>query len=178
MISVGDEVKEVEGVLPEVLKRDNVSSDVGVKKEYYDITALEPKQQRFIHTYLTGQYKLVDIAELLNVHVSTVSAWMRKKEIQWLIQDYQKAEHEIVASSLKALQLKAVNKMSDLIDSPIDGIAYQASKDVLDRGGHKPQQNIKVDKTVVTFEKKLNDLIAGVMGEEDIIDVEGIEVKE
>ena len=91
---------------------------------------------------------------------------MRKKEIQWLIQDYQKAEHEIVASSLKALQLKAVNKMSDLIDSPIDGIAYQASKDVLDRGGHKPQQNIKIDKTVVTFEKKLNDLIAGVMDDE------------
>ena len=164
-------VTEVAEVLGEI----NVSTDAGI--ESYDITTLEPKQQRFIHTYLTGQYKLVDIAELLNVHVSTVSAWMRKKEVQWLIKDYQKAEHDIVASSLKALQLKAVNKMSDLIDSPIDGIAYQASKDVLDRGGHKPQQNIKIDKTVISFEKKLNDLITGVMGDEDIIDVEGVECK-
>lgn len=161
---------------------DDISSDslavVKSNAENYDITLLDPKQQRFIHTYLTGQYKMIEIAELLGVTAPTLSSWMKKPEISGIIKDFQKVEHEIVSTSLKALQLKAVNKMSELIDSPIDGIAYQASKDILDRGGHKPQQQIKVDKTVVTFEKRLNDLIAEVIDDDndDFLDVEGVEL--
>lgn len=133
-----------------------------------DITSLDARQQRFIHTYLTGQYKLSEIADLLGVHIGTVKKWVRKPQISAVIKEYQDDEHELVKTSLKALQLKAVNKMNDLIDSPIDGIAYQASKDILDRGGHKPQQQIKVDKTVFTYEQKMRELIS----DENIIDVE------
>ncbi len=162
---------EVNKVLPDEKKNEE-------KNIENDITALEPKQQRFIHTYLTGQYKLIEIAELLGVHPNTLNSWMKRPEIVNIIKDYQQVEHEIVKTSLKALQLKAVNKMSELIDSPIDGIAFQASKDVLDRGGHKPQQQIKVDKTIITYEKKLKDLMSEALNDDDIIDIEFENIEE
>ena len=52
------------------------------------------------------------------------------------------------------------------MDSPIDGIAFQACKDILDRTGHKAKNEIKVDKTVKTIEMQLNDLA------NEIIDVD------
>ena len=64
-----------------------------------------------------------------------------------------------MATQLKTLTLKATNKLASLIDSPIDGVALQAVKDVLDRGGHKAKQEIKVDKTVRTFEEKLQEVM-------------------
>ena len=67
--------------------------------------------------------------------------------------------HDVVATQLKALTLKAVNKLGALTDSPIDGVALQAVKDILDRAGHKPKQEMKIDKTVTTYEQRLSDLI-------------------
>jgi hypothetical protein len=78
--------------------------------------------------------------------------------------------HDIVAVQLNALTLKSVAKLSKLIDSPIDGVAFQAVRDVLDRGGHKPKQEIKIDKTVTTYEQKLKNLI------DNVIDIEDYEV--
>ena len=65
----------------------------------------------------------------------------------------------MVAMQLKALTNKAVNRLSALTDSPIDGVALQAVKDILDRTGHKAKQEIKVDKTVRTFEERLSEVI-------------------
>ena len=59
------------------------------------------------------------------------------------------------------------------MNSPIDGVALQAVKDVLDRAGHKSKQEIKIDKTVTTIEQKMKELI-----DSTIIDVEFTEVGE
>ena len=67
---------------------------------------------------------------------------------------------------IKAMRMKAIEKMNDLMDSPIDRIAFQACKDILDRTGHKAKNEIKVDKTVKTIEMQLNDLA------NEIIDVD------
>lgn len=56
------------------------------------------------------------------------------------------------------MRMKAMARMGDLMDSPIDGVALQACKDVLDRTGHKAKQEIKMEKTVKTFEMQINDL--------------------
>lgn len=73
----------------------------------------------------------------------------------------------MVANQLKNLTMKATEKLNALVDSPIDGVALQAVKDILDRAGHKPKQEIKVDKTVTTVEEKLKSLVDSV-----VIDVE------
>mgnify|MGYP001302752700 CR=1 FL=1 len=138
----------------------------------YDITELPPKMQRFIHLYVTGQYTLQKLSDLLEVHPNTLGNWLKRKDVKWIISDMQGTTHDIVASQLKALTTTAVGKLADLLNSPIDGVALQAVKDILDRAGHKPSQEIKVDKRVVTFEQRLNSLI------DDVIDVSDYEVIE
>lgn len=127
--------------------------------ETTDITLLDPRKQRFVHLYITGQYKNSQLAQLLDVHPNTVQSWLRDDVVRNAIEEYQRTEHELVDLQLKNMRMKALQKMNDLMDSPIDGIAYQASKDILDRTGHKGKQEIKVDKTVRTIEQQLNDVI-------------------
>lgn len=123
-----------------------------------DITVLDPKQQRFIHLYLTGAYTNTQLAQLLDIHTNTVYTWLKRDDVQNIIEELQREEHKMVEARLKSMRNKALEKMNDLMDSPIDGIAFQACKDVLDRTGHKAQQNIKVEKTVKTIEMQLNEL--------------------
>jgi predicted HTH domain antitoxin len=134
-----------------------------------DITKLPLKVQRFVNLYMTGQYTLTKLAELLEVHPNTVSNWLRNQDVKDVIYDMQRVTQEAVGIQLKALQVKAVNRLNDLLESPIDGVAYQAVKDILDRGGHKPEQKINVNKTVVTYEEKLKNLIDNVI-EVDYVD--------
>lgn len=128
-------------------------------EEVHPISELPPKMQRFVHLYMTGQYTISKLAQLLEVHPNTLYNWLRREDVKSLISSMQEETHNIVAVQLKALTLKATNKLSELVESPIDGVALQAVKDILDRAGHKPKNEIKVDKTVRTFEEKLSDVI-------------------
>lgn len=123
------------------------------------ILTLEPKIQRFIHLYVTGQYSLAKLAVLLEVGHNTPVRWMKNPVVRQVIDELQLSTHDVVTVGLKALTMKAVNKLGALMDSPIDGVALQAVKDTLDRAGHKAKQEIKIDKTITTFEQKLSDLI-------------------
>ena len=120
---------------------------------------LDPKQQRFIQLYLTGNFTLTKIAELLEIHPNTASNWLKKKEVKHALEEAQKEIHGQVAIQLKGMTLKATQKLNELIDSPMDAIALQAVRDVLDRGGHKTVNEIKVDKTVTTIEQQMKQLI-------------------
>lgn len=146
--------------------------ELEIQNNYQPITNLPPKMQRFIQLYMTGQYSLSKLAMLLEVHPNTLGKWLRRKDVRDIIVDMQQATQDVVNMQLKALTLKAVNKLSALTDSPIDGVALQAVKDILDRAGHKPKQEIKVDKTVRTYEEKLNDII------KETIDVTDYQVRE
>ena len=130
-----------------------------VEEDIYGIIDLPAKQQRFIHLYLTGRYKNAELAQLLGVHVNTIHNWLRKPEVKKIITDFQKDEHEVVESNLKALRGKAIETMAELMESPIDGIRYQASKDILDRTGHKSVQKMEVKKEVYTYEKQMKELV-------------------
>lgn len=123
------------------------------------ITTFPTKVQRFIHLYMTGQYTLSKLAQLLEVHPNTLQNWLRRKDVKEIINEMQQTTHDVVAIQLKALTLNAVARLGELTKSPIDGVALQAVKDVLDRAGHKPKQELKIDKTITTYEQRLNDLI-------------------
>lgn len=131
------------------------------------ITSLPTKMQRFVHLYATGQYTLAKLAQLLEVHPNTLSTWIKRKDVKAILADMQESTHEVVSNQLKSLTLVAADKLRELINSPIDGVALNAVKDILDRSGHKPKNEIKIDKTVTTIEQKMHDLI-----NRTIIDVE------
>ena len=137
-----------------------------VVKMSNEVQLLEPKLQRFVHLYLTGQYNQTQLAQLLEVHKNTINSWLKREDVNLAIKEYQAMEHEMIDVQIKAMRMKAIEKMNDLMDSPIDGIAFQACKDILDRTGHKAKNEIKVDKTVKTIEMQLNDLA------NEIIDVD------
>lgn len=132
------------------------------------ILSLTPKMQRFIHLYSTGQYTLGKLAQLLDLHPNTLGNWLKRGDIKAIIADMQESTHEVVTNQLKVLTAKAANKLSELMDSPIDGVALQAVKDVLDRAGHKAKQEIKIDKTVTTIEEKLSNLINATIIDVDV----------
>jgi transposase-like protein len=108
---------------------------------------------------MTGQYSLSKLAQLLEVHPNTLGNWLKRADVRQIIEEMQETTHDVVAMQLKALTLDAVNRLGELTKSPIDGVALQAVKDVLDRAGHKPKQELKIDKTVTTYEQRLSDLI-------------------
>jgi len=130
------------------------------------ITDLPIKVQRFLQLYMTGQYTVVKLSDLLEVHVNTLYNWLKRADVQSIILDMQTTNHDVVTMQLKALTLKGVNRLNTLMDSPIDGVSLQAVKDVLDRAGHKAKQEIKIDKTVTTFEQRLGDLIEATIVDE------------
>ena len=138
----------------------------------HDITSLTQVQQRFIHLYLTGQYKNNQLAQLLDIHENTIYLWLKRDDVKSIIGEYQKSEHEQVENNLKSMRMKAMARMGDLMDSPIDGVALQACKDVLDRTGHKAIQQVKVEKTVKTFEMQLQDLAENLIEDVSFTEVE------
>ena len=132
-----------------------------------EVQLLEPKLQRFVHLYLTGQYNQTQIAQILEVHKNTINQWLKREDVGLAIKEYQQLEHEMYDVQIKAMRMKAIQKMNDLMDSPIDGIAFQACKDILDRTGHKAKNEIKVDKTVKTIEVQLSELADSLINDVD-----------
>ena len=108
----------------------------------------------------------------MDVHINTVYSWINREDVQMVITDMQKKEHEAVEIRLKSLRAKALEKMNDLMDSPIDGVAFQACKDVLDRTGHKAKNEVKVEKTVKTIEMQLKDLADNIFTDVDFVEVD------
>lgn len=136
-----------------------------------DLMTVHPKKGRAVQLFLAGGYKRAQLASMLGVNVDTISRWLREPAVKQYMTAYQKEESMLVQARMKAAATAALEKMVDLMESPIDGVALQAAKDLLDRAGHKPKQEVKKTVEVKTFEQKLTDLIG-----DESIDVDYEEV--
>ena len=125
--------------------------------------------------YLTGQYTQKKIATIVGVSENTVRTWLLDPSVQMVIKEIQQREFAVIEGQLKAMRYKALSTMDDLLDSSMDNVRYQAAKDILDRGGHKPQQSIKVDKTVTTREEQLASLAAFTIDDSEVIDISDLD---
>ena len=136
------------------------------------IEKLTPAKMRMITMYLTGLYTQSHIAKVIGVSSNTIKVWLMSDEVQFALNVIQQKEFNIIESKLKSMRYKALDTMDDLLDSPIDQVRYNASKDILDRTGHKAQQTIKVDKTVTNIEQQLKNLSEFNIDENNIVDVD------
>ena len=123
------------------------------------LIALQPTHQRFIHMYLSGKHSTAKLAEIFDVHPNTIINWLKRKDIQSAITETQSVMNVMVTQQITNMASKAVGRLNSLMDSPMDMVALQAVKDVLDRAGHKPKSEMKIEKTVHTYEQKLGNLI-------------------
>ena len=137
---------------------------------------LTPAKTRMIMLYLTGSYTQKKIAQIVGVSENTVRAWLMDENVQYIIKEIQSREFVKIQSDLNALKHKAIETLTKLLDSDMDTVRYQAAKDILDRGGHKAEQSIKVNKTVTTREEQLASLMNSTIGDDEVIDIEDYEV--
>lgn len=138
------------------------------------IDNLTPAKTRMILMYLTGQYSQKKLGQIIGVSENTIRAWLLDPTVQAVIKELQQREFAVVDSKLKALRHKAIDTMNELLESDMDNVRFQAAKDILDRGGHRPQQTIKVNKTVTTLEQQLKDLADFTIDDADVIDISDI----
>lgn len=138
------------------------------------IDNLTPAKTRMILMYLTGQYSQKKLGQIIGVSENTIRAWLLDPAVQTVIKELQQREFAVVDSKLKALRHKAIDTMNELLESDMDNVRFQAAKDILDRGGHRPQQTIKVNKTVTTLEQQLKDLADFTIDDADVIDISDI----
>ena len=128
--------------------------------------------QRFVNLYVTGLYSNAKLAEVLDIHPNTISKWLKRNDVRDVIADMQADQFELTSNNMKALTQKAVDRLHDLLDSSIDGVALQAVNTILDRTGHKAVQRVEKNVTVKTYEEKLNRLIDATVVDADIVEEE------
>lgn len=133
---------------------------------------LTPAKTRMILLWLTGQYTQKKIASVVGVSENTIRAWMLSPAVQAVISEIQTREFALMDSKIKSMRYKALDTMDSLLESDMDNVRYNAAKDILDRSGHKPQQSIKVDKTVTSIEQQLSQLNEFVEADAEIIDID------
>ena len=123
------------------------------------ISTLPPEKSRFCMLYLTGNYSIPKLAKALNKHESTLRKWLKLPEVKEVINDLQREQEEYNKNQLKALSAEALNVMHELMDSAMDGVRYQAAKDILDRSGYKPTQKTEKKVEVYSIEQSMKDII-------------------
>lgn len=135
---------------------------------------ITPAQRRIVHLYISGGVTIKDIASLLGVTQGHVRNVLRNPLVKEAITQIQNEEDEVVKQGIKALRMKAMKKMNDLMDSRQDAIAYQAARDILDRTGHKGtvKQEVNVN---ITFEQQLKQMLDEA---KDVIEIDDYEVKQ
>lgn len=133
---------------------------------------MTPAKMQLVSYYLTGNYTQTKLATILGINPQTVRTWLLDENVQYVIKELQTRELSLVQANLNRLRDKAINTMEDLLNSNMDNVRFQAAKDILDRGGLKAQQSIKVDKTVTNLEQQLADLADYTISDADVIDID------
>ena len=77
-----------------------------------------------------------EIVKELGVAPNAISRWMARE-------DFQKALQEEMQRGFKDLAVKARKKLDQLIDSPNDGVALGACKEVLSKAGYMETQKVE-----------------------------------
>jgi predicted DNA-binding protein YlxM (UPF0122 family) len=104
---------------------------------------LTGKQIKAIELLVYKDMLKQEIAEEVGVSTTTFSMWMRKEE-------FQEALKEEMHRGFKDMATKARRRLNDLMDSPIDGVALGACKEVLNKAGYLETQ--KVENTITNKE--------------------------
>ena len=144
----------------------NVPADSAVacaEPKEFDLIAskmalLSPNQQRMVHMWISGGVTIPDIAEIMGLAAQYVRNTMARPDIKDIIESIQMEEDELIRQGIKALRMKAMQKMYTLMDSRQEAIAYQAARDVLDRTGHKgiAKQEVNLN---ISFDEQLNSMM-------------------
>lgn len=138
------------------------------------LATIPPVKIRVAMLWVSGQTNFKEIGKVVGYSSATISKWLRSPELLDLVRNIQKSEFDLIDASIKSLRYKAVETLKDLLDSEKDEVRLSASKDILDRSGHRPTQQVKIDKHV-SIEQQLKDLADVTIDDAEVIEITELE---
>lgn len=101
---------------------------------------LNPKQRKCIEMMISGDKTQKQIADALHVSENTICNWKKNDEF---ITEYTAS----LKSSMKDVAAKAFNTEIALLRARSEMVRLLAAKDILDRAGFKPDDNVNLKGT-------------------------------
>ena len=117
---------------------------------------LKPRQKKCIEMLVSGAMTQADVAAALKVTEQTICNWKKNEEFAAELA----AANRLVISSLVPA---AVQHTKALLNAESEAVQLAAAKDILDRAGYKPQDNIKLNADITS--EKLADVFRQIGGE-------------
>ncbi|MDO4548817.1 MAG: helix-turn-helix domain-containing protein [Clostridia bacterium] len=105
---------------------------------------LSSKRAKCLELLLEGNLTDKEIADAINITPKTVCVWKKDEEFQ---SEYEK----LLRNRLLYAAPKALRKEVRLLNSQSDMVAHLAAKDILDRAGFTPTENLNLVGNVVTI---------------------------
>lgn len=116
-------------------------------------TMLNAKQRKCIDLLVTGRYTQAQIAKELKITPQTICNWKKDPEFSQELQ-------ACLKSCIQTLAPKAVKTLESLLNSESDNVRFSAARDILDRTGFKPGENISVTSNLEAEQSKLDKILA------------------
>ena len=98
---------------------------------------LNSKQKKCIELMVPGDRTQREIAEVIHVSEATICNWKKNEEFK---SEYTSA----LKNSMKDVAAKAFNTEAALLKAKSEMVRLMAAKDILDRAGFKPDENINI----------------------------------
>lgn len=114
---------------------------------------LKPKQRKCIELLVCGQYTQAQIARELKITPQTICNWKKEAE-------FSQELNECTKRCIQTLAPKAVKTLESLLNSESDNVRFSAAKDILDRTGFKPSDNVNINGNIAAEKSKLDSIIA------------------
>ena len=149
-----------------------VLSTADVWESFNKLTYRRPRVARIVQLWLTGCYSTAEIAENVDVSKDTVQKWLRRAEVKAYIEAHQAESLAMLKTKMLASTDKAFDNVVRLLESELDNVSLQASKDILDRTGFKPANEVKQDITIKTYEENLKDIISMTISDVEYVEVD------
>lgn len=102
-----------------------------------EVCVLNSKQKKCIELLVAGDRTQKQIAETLHVTEATICNWKKNEEF---ISEYTSS----LKSSMKDVAAKAFNTEISLLKARSEMVRLMAAKDILDRAGFKPDDNVNL----------------------------------
>ncbi len=115
---------------------------------------LNPKQIKCLNMMVYGDMKQKDIAEKLKVSENTITNWKKNDE-------FRTAYVAELKNSMRDVAAKAFKTEVKLLEARSESVRLMAAKDILDRAGFKPEENVNLGGSVNENGKVININISG-----------------
>ena len=98
---------------------------------------MKGKKEKTLAMLVSGSYRLGEIAQELKISEKTLYNWRQDEE-------FESELRRRLNIKMGTLAAKALQTQSELLNSRSDMVKHLAAKDLLDRAGYAPDENVNI----------------------------------